>query len=73
MNYSDSANMDKHYDAATAGHDSNQNTPMNTPQTQFNSAPLSQDNSKEAISLLAQQLEELRALNAQQSQEIATM
>jgi hypothetical protein len=59
--------MDEHYDAATAGYDSNQNTQNtpNTPQTLFNGAPLSQQNSMEAISLLAQQLEELRALNAQ--------
>jgi hypothetical protein len=73
MNHSNSANMDEHYDAATAGYDSNQNTQNtpNTPQTLFNGAPLSQQNSMEAISLLAQQLEELRALNAQQSQEIA--
>jgi hypothetical protein len=71
MNYADNATIEEYYDITT-GHDSNYNTEMNTPQTLFNGVPLSQDNLMEAITLLAQQLEEMRTLNALQAQAMAT-
>jgi hypothetical protein len=74
MNYADN---EEHYDAM--GHDPNHTTEANTPQTQtqtqtlFHGVPLSQENSMEAITLLTQQLEEMKALHTAQTQEIAAM